>query len=109
MDHYETVHTEENDGFTITLSITPETAAPDWYFESEEEEQHLLDQINDGDLMYFVAKVTASKNGIELGNDYLGGCCYESVEDFIVGGYFSDMVDTAIDEAKKAIHSLIEA
>ena len=30
----------------------------------------------------FCAKVTAEKLGIELGCDYLGGCVYESQEDF---------------------------
>ena len=106
---YESVHKTNIDGFDIDLSIMPEDTPIDWDFESEEEKQHLLDRINDGELLYFVAKVTASKHGIELGTDYLGGCCYDRVSEFLNDPYFAQMMDSAIDEAKNNINKLIEA
>jgi hypothetical protein len=104
---YEVVHTEERDGFTVTLSVTPETDAPDWDFETPEDEAETLRKINSGLLLWFVAKATASKHDIELATDYLGGCCYAAVEDFLSpGDYWDDMRATVIAEARSNIAKL---
>jgi len=103
-EYYETVHTEARNGFDIVLSITPETERPDWDFNDEADEAETLRKIDAGVWLWFVARVQAFKNGILLGTDYLGGCCYESIEAFIAeGGYFDDMVDAATTEARKNI------
>lgn len=95
------VHTEIRDGFTIKLYLEEEYEQPDWDFESEEDRADVLRRIESGDLLWFCAKVSASKSGIELGTDYLGGCCYESVEQFIaLDGYYPDMVNQALAEAR---------
>ncbi len=105
----ETIHTEKYKGFDISLSVAPEDYAPDWDFETEEEKQKLLNDIENGNVEWFMAKVTASKNGIGLGSDHLGGCCYKSVEDFINPDcYYGDMRNQAVKEAKEAIKSLTE-
>jgi hypothetical protein len=107
MTHFETMHEEVKEGFTIHLSVAPEDMEPDWDFESEEDRQEIFRKINNGTLAYFVAKVTASKNGIELSSDYLGGCCYDSVEQFVKDNdYYADMVDRCISEAEAAIEAL---
>ena len=107
MEYFETYGEPETiDGFEIVLSIAPETMEPDWDFETEEERQELFERINNGSLVWFVAKVTASKNGIELASDYLGGCCYESISEFVKDGYYSDMVQNTISEARNAIIKL---
>lgn len=107
MTNWENVHEEERHGLTITLWAAPETETPDWCFESEDERRHLLERIDSGDLLWFVARVTASKNGIELASDYLGECCYESVADFVRhSGYYADMVQTVVSEALTAIEDL---
>lgn len=61
----------------------------------------------------FCAKVSAEVSGVELAVDYLGGCIYESEEDFYTkykDDYFSDMVETvkegATKEAQKKIKEL---
>lgn len=61
--------------------------------------------LNSYNSVLFVAKVSAHKAGIELGTDYLGGCHYGRYEDFYreESGYFADMVQNAINEAKKTI------
>lgn len=102
-------HELQQDGFRITLELLPEHESPDWDFESEEEKQDLFRRIEQGDILWFVAKVTASRLGIELGTDYLGGCCYGSVEEFLhPDGYFPDMVDEAIAEARKTLAVLCQ-
>ena len=70
-----------------------------------------LKKVNDGTYAYFQAHVVAKKNGVELAEDYLGGCIYESVEAFTSAknDYFDGMVLTVIKEAKEKIKSLCEA
>ena len=104
--YWETAHEETVDGFDIVLSVTPEDTPPDWD-ETEEEREETLRKINDGVWAYFVARVEARKEGITLGTAYLGGCCYDSVRQFVKeGGYYKDMVDEAVDEARTVIAKL---
>ena len=104
--HYETIETKKINGFDITFSIAPEDILPDWDFETDADRHELLRKIDNGTLLWFVAKVTASKNGIELASDYLGGCCYESTDEFIEDAYYFDMVQNVITEAIDAIAKL---
>lgn len=104
---YETVHTEKAAGFDIVFSVTPEHVEPDWEFEDEADKQDTLDRIERGDLVYFVARVEAYKSGVLLGTDYLGGCCYDSYKQFVeASGYYADMVETAVIEARSTIAKL---
>jgi hypothetical protein len=92
----------EKDGFIIC-------------FEAQEESQTLYshfkydcdwsdDQIKEiEDCAWFCAKVSAWKDGKELGTTYLGYCCYTSEEEFYTGykdDYFAQMVEEAIGEAR---------
>jgi len=107
MTYWEEVHTEEVEGFTITLSIAHEENLPDWDFESEEERLKLYDDIDNGFLLWFSAKVTASKCGVELSSDYLGGNCYNTIKEFInPEDYYGDMCNAVIEEAKLKIIEL---
>lgn len=109
---YETIHKETAAGFDIVFSVTPEIESPmqDWHFETEEERQELLRKIENGDLAWFIARVQAFKNGIELGVDYLGGCCYDSPMQFVnASDYYGDMVEAAVNEARANIAKLCEA
>jgi hypothetical protein len=51
--------------------------------------------------------VEARKEGITLGTTYLGGCCYDSVSQFVASSdYYGDMVEEAVEEARKTIAKL---
>ena len=53
---------------------------------------------------WFCAKVSAWKNGEELASEYLGCCCYETVEEFYTkyhDHYFAQMVHSVVAEAKQ--------
>lgn len=102
----ENVHHEEFEGFDIYLDFCEEFDQPDWDM-TDEEKLELNRKIENGLLLWFCAKVRACKNGIELGTDYLGACCYASKEEFIKDGYYSDMKAQAISEAKENIQKLI--
>jgi hypothetical protein len=104
--YWETAHKETVDGFDIVLSITPEDMPPDWD-ETEEQRAETLRKIDNGTLAYFIAKVEASKHGVLLATEYLGGCCYDNVEQFVKDGdYYGDMVAEATKEAKAMIKKL---
>ena len=95
------IDTMEQDGFTIRTYVAPEDYAPDF------DDGEVLQGIKDGIYQWFQVKVSAWKAGVELGDSYLGGCCYESAEEFINDSdYWGDMADEAITEAKKTIEEL---
>ena len=107
MNHYTTIHTSTVDGFDIVLSTTPEHEAPDWEFDSDQDRQDTLEKIDRGDLAWFVARVQAFKCGVLLGEEYLGGCCYDKESDFVgESGYYDDMVQNAIDSARAKLAEL---
>jgi hypothetical protein len=43
---------------------------------------------------------------VVIGEDYLGGCLYESVSEFLASGYYDDMVSMAVENARDFIDSL---
>jgi len=106
MTYWEIVHTETRDGFRIELAITPEDKAPDWEFESEEQRQDTSRRIDNGDLLWFVARVIAYRHGVPLGTEYLGGCCYDTVQEFLRDAYYQGMVEEAIADANRMIERL---
>jgi len=108
MSYWDLVNVRWQDGFEICLHITPEIDAPEGFFASGDDaaDADLVERIRSGDLMWFVARVTVSKADIVLGDDYLGACCYDSVEDFLAGGYYPDMVDAALERAHDTLARL---
>jgi hypothetical protein len=96
-------------GFNITFEALAEHTKLEETFDSSVDNiEQLYSDIESGKYVYFCARVSASKHGIELGADYLGCCLYESFEQFEQDAYFGDMVDSAISEAKQAIAKLAE-
>lgn len=96
----------ETKNFTVRLELLEEYETPDWDFDTEQEKQELLNKINDGDLLYFCAKVSVNWEGQEIGSNYLGGCCYESVNDFRKDPYFFGMVAETVKEAREYFKDL---
>lgn len=102
---------EEYQGFTIRVYAEPEYMSLEEYL--PEEDQTSIDEmyknLDMGYLVFFTAEVSAWENGIKLSSDYLGGCLYDSYEDFIDPKcYYGDMRDNVIEEAKKNIRDLYE-
>lgn len=97
------ISTTEQDGFEIKFYALPEDTDPTG---SVDDDGETARQIEAGTLQWFIARVTASKAGVELGSDYLGGCAYESAEDFLDCLYYPDMVDVAIAEAREKLAEL---
>lgn len=76
--------------------------------EDRRAEQYVLDQLKNGnELAWCTIEVKASFEGINC-SDYLGCCSYSSFKEFENGGYYSDMVDQAIDGLADEILTLKE-
>lgn len=97
----------------------------DIYFETEEEfesiREHFIDECGWSKEQYasllsskpkwFCAHVVAKKAGIELGEAYLGGCCYNSHKEFYTtyfDDYFKDMMKDAVNEAKTRLPAVLK-
>ncbi len=118
--HYETLGTEELDGFEVVLSVAPEDLHPADCFDTSTDPEtgkpywdadEICRKIDSGSLCWFVARVQAFKAGILLGEDYLGGNLYEDPAEFLTesGGYYQDMRDAVLTQARAAIQKLTEA
>lgn len=106
MSHYTTHYEETIEGFDIVFSAAYEDTHPRDQFMPEDVQQ-ICEDIDNGKYEWFVARVQAFKNGIELGTDYLGGCLYESPMQFVKDNdYYSEMVQSVINEAKAHIQAL---
>ena len=69
----------------------------------------ILEPLVDSETCGDVVRVTASKAGIVLGSDYLDGCCYETIADFMaLDGYYPDMINNAMAEARATLAKLAQ-
>lgn len=94
------------DGFTITVNAIDECITIDSIFTGDDA-TFVSNGVEDGTLMWFCAEVVASKLGIPLGHAYLGGCAYESIDDFIKNsGHFEAMCAEAVADAKETLKYL---
>jgi hypothetical protein len=88
-DGYDHVYNDKKGGFDIRLSVTD------------------IPWITADDVGLKMFRVQALKSGFDLGQAYLGGCSgYKKDVDFVGSGYYEQMVDEAISDAKKALIEL---
>ena len=108
MKHYETIKTEDTQGFHVVCSVAYEDtlSVQDSFDDSCHDIEDICRKIDNGTYVWFMVRVEAFKSGILLGTDYLGGCLYESYQEFLQDAYYEDMVSTAIADAKQNLEKL---
>lgn len=107
MTHWKLIDTEKRDGFTIHAYAAPEDTDPNDQFDDNGK---IAKAILNGTYEWFMVKVTASKAGVVLAEDYLGCCCSKNVSDFINDwGSYEEMVTCVMDGAKSKITELATA
>ncbi len=120
--HYETIRAFRMKDFAVVVD-----ACPDYDAElSFDEDGSVREALESGRLMSFQVRARALYKGNELAADYLGGCIYKSLQEFMdhkecgrynkeleakgetgrCGSYFSDMIKTVCQEARKELLSL---
>jgi hypothetical protein len=101
---YDTIYTFKTARFTVTLAVAPEEINPrDCFDMNEDDYRELCEKIDSCNYVWFVARVKIECDGREVGVDYLGGCCYDNVDQFRRDGYFHDMVRNVCRQARRAI------
>lgn len=103
------IDTRKAGTFTIKTYALPEYQSPrDCYDNSLIDE--VMAGIESGRLEWFAVKVSAEWEGLELASDYLGGCCYESFEQFANGqDYHADMIREVISQSYARLQALCDA
>lgn len=113
--YQEIIDNREVEGFTVQTYACEEEipvrgnviASGDDAADRAAEDEVLRKLEQDGLQHWFMAKVVVSKCGVELAEEYLGCCSYDSFADFLTeNGYHSDMVATAMEAARLKIKEL---
>ena len=70
-----------------------------------EVENEIIRRLGIGDVWaWCVVEVRVLWNGF-TGSDYLGACSYVDESDFVVGGYYDDMLETALEELNSEVRT----
>ena len=96
----------EKEGFLICFEAEPEDQTIRKHFQlcgyGESQIKQLERKVREGKAVWFTARVSAWRDGVELAAETIGGCYYRNHEEFVNGGdYFPQMVDSAIVQAKQ--------
>ena len=108
--YYDELLNEQRGPFTVIVDKTYEDLDPKDCFDDGVDEatglpifdiKQMYEDINNGNLDWFMLRVRVFYEGVELGTDYCGGFLYEDARDVLKDGIVEDMIYTAIEEAKK--------
>lgn len=117
MRHWDTLLSEQRNGLDVIVdktwedlpldhcfdtSIDPDTGLP--YYDVAE----MAQQIDRGDLDYFMLRARVMYNGLELGSSIVGGFLYEDAGEVLQDGTAEDLIWEAEREAATAIPGLVQ-
>jgi hypothetical protein len=105
--YYDTIAEFERDGFTVIVDKTYEDIHPsDLFDDSEHDVKQLCQDIECGNLDWFMLRVRVLVEGLELAEEFLGGCLYEDAREVLSDGTAEDFIDEAMKEAKAQVYRL---
>jgi hypothetical protein len=87
---------------SFDTSIDPDTGLP--YYDIEE----MCRKIDRGDLDWFMLRVRAMHEDVELAVNYVGGFLYEDATEVLRDGTAEDMIWETVEEAKRRVPILIQ-
>ena len=117
MRYYDTLAEYDRDGFNVIVdktwedlpledlfdtSLDPDTGKP--YYDVKQ----MARDIDSGKLDYFMLRVRAMHEDVELAVNYVGGFLYEDASEVLRDGTAEDMIWEAVEEAKKRVPILIQ-
>ena len=108
MDTLYTQELQSVDGFDITFNaLAEDVPLSDTLDCTDQELKEYYKKLENYDLVYFCAEVTASRCGVNLAHNYLGCCIYVSYDDFIqANDYIQDMIQMAVEDAKHTLKQM---
>ena len=109
MKYYDKLLTiEDREGFEVIVDKTWEDISiRDCFDDSCYNIREMEQQVDRGELDWFILRVRALIDGHELGSAYLGGCMYEDAREVLTDGTAEDLIEQAVIEAKQAVYPLL--
>jgi len=107
MRYYDTIAEFERDGYDIIVDKSYEDMHPSESFDNEcYDIKELCEDIDSGRLDWFMLRVRVMVEGLELAEEYLGGCLYKDAKEVLTDGTAEDLIDSAIEQAKTQVYRL---
>ena len=105
--YYDTIAEFERNGFDIIVDKTYEDTHPnDLFDDSEHDIKQLCEDIECGNLDWFILRVRVLVEGFELGSSSVGGLLYKDAREVLTDGLAENEIDVALDEAKSQVYRL---
>jgi len=105
-NYYDTIAEFERDGYDIIVDKTYEDMHPRDCFDDCCDVEQICEDINSGNLDWFMLRVRVLVEGLELGSAYLGGCLYKDAREVLTDGTAEDFIAEAMVEAKSQVYRL---
>ena len=107
MRDYDTLAEFERDGYEIIVDKTYEDMHPrDSFDDSCHDIDEICEDIDSGNLDWFMLRVRVLVEGLELASEYLGGCLYEDPKEILTDGTAEDIINMALEHAKSQVYRL---
>ena len=108
MQHdYDTISEFERDGFTVIVDKTYEDIHPsDLFDDSEHDIKQLCEDIEYGNLDWFILRVRVLVEGLEIGSSSVGGCLYKDAREVLTDGIAENEISVALADAKSNVYRL---
>ncbi len=99
--YWEPLDTRTVKGFDICIDTSYEEMHPgDLFDDTCYDIAEMCDKIDRGVLEWFIVRVRAMVDDVELGSAYLGGLLYDNRRDFLEDGLLEDLIDEATFQAR---------
>ena len=105
--YYDTIAEFERDGYDIIVDKSWEDLDPkDLFDDSVSDIKQIYEDINSGELDWFMLRVRVLVEGLELAEEFLGGCLYKDAREVLSDGTAEDKIDQAMTDAKTQVYRL---
>jgi hypothetical protein len=105
--YYDTIAEFERDGYDIIVDKSWEDLNPrDLFDDCVTDLDQLCKDIDSGQLDWFMLRVRVMVEGLELADEYVGGCLYADAKEVLTDGLAEDLIDQAMTHAKTQVYRL---
>ena len=104
---YDELATYNREGYEIIVEKTYEDTHPnDLFDDCVSDIKQLCEDIECGNLDWFILRVRVLVEGLEIGSSSVGGCLYKDAREVLTDGLAENEIDVALDEAKSQVYRL---
>ena len=104
---YDELATYNREGYEIIVEKTYEDTHPnDLFDDCVSDIKQLCEDIECGNLDWFILRVRVLVEGLEIGSSSVGGCLYKDAREVLTDGLAENEISVALDEAKSQVYRL---